>query len=97
MVLTLLEAKIGKTYRIKEMVDMSHRIIERLRLQGIVRETKIVLLEITSYNFCLIEAIHPNGELVRSSVPNKAAERIHLSDPNESDYWVVDVVDTNED
>lgn len=93
MVLTLIEAEIGKTYRIAEIVNMSHQISERLRLEGVVRESKIVLKDITSYGYCLIEVIHPNGDLIRSSVPNKAAKRIHLRDEDFSNFIVINVED----
>jgi len=93
MVKTFKEAKIGETYRIRDIVNMSVHVSERLRKIGVISGAKIVLIDKTTYGRYLFQAIHPNGELIKSSVTEQEAERIHIEDPNNISFTVIQVED----
>jgi len=93
MVRTLRNAEIGKTYRVLDIVNMSIRVRERLRKEGVVSGAKIVLIDRTDYGRYLFQAIHPNGELVKASVTDQEADRIHIEDPNNMSFTVIEVED----
>ena len=93
MVLTLKDAEIDKIYRIKNIVNMSLRRSKVLRVMGVVNGSKIRLIEHTSYDYYLFEAIHPNGELIKGSATSQEAERIHLEDEFNCHFTAIDVED----
>jgi len=90
MVLTLKDAEIGKLYRIKDIVNMSLGVSKRLMKQGVVNESKIVLIDRTTYGYHLFEAVHPNGDTIKSSVSDKEAERIHIEEFDDN-FVIIDL------
>lgn len=78
MVLTLSEVELNKVYRIRAVVNMQLKVSQRLEKEGVTTGFKIRVVDRTSYGFHLIEVIHPNGSLIKTSIPNEAADRIHV-------------------